>query len=206
MGSNTITLLGLAADPESASARACQRLVEFFRPYQAKELARIFDCSPRTAEGWKRGNWPGSRHEHAIVAHFGRAWLDYVYGPLLPAEDQALSAQLAEIEGRLAAVRTTVETIERGDHGAGAVAVGTGAARALAEAGRATGCAATARRGGKTRLAGARMASVGTGAGALALVLMVVMSAVPDQAKAVRLLRGPGGARVMRVLQGRELL
>lgn len=204
MGSNTIGLLGLAAAPDSPSAQACRRLIEFFRPYQAKELARIFDCSPRTAESWKRGNWPGSRHEHAIVAHFGRAWLDYVYGPLLPAEDRALSAQLAEIEGRLAAVRTTVETIERGDHGA--VAVGTGPARALAEAGRASGCAATARRGGKTRLAGARMASVGTGAGALALVLMVVMSAVPDQAKAVRLLRGPGGARVMRVLQGRELL
>src|SRR5690554_4365015 len=132
MGSNTVALMGLAAEPESASAEACRRLAEFFRPWTAKELAREFGCSPRTAECWKIGQWPGSRHEHAIVQRFGRAWLDFVYAPLLPAEDRAVGAQLAEIEGRLAAVRVSIEETEGQEKGVVHGAVAVAPARALA--------------------------------------------------------------------------
>lgn len=173
MGSNTIALLGLGADPEHPSAQACQRLVEFLAPYQAKELARLFDCSPRTAESWKRGSWPGSRHEHAIVQHWGRAWLDYVYGPLLPAEDRALAAQLAEIEGRIAAVRASVETIEGEADGTGALGRGVAPLRPpAAAAGAAPGAAAA----GAGRAAGDPGPGVGgLGAGARPLALRVVL-------------------------------
>lgn len=207
MGSNTVALLGLAADPESPSAQACQRLVEFFKPYQAKELARLFACSPKTAEAWKQGQWPGSRHQHAIVAHFGRAWLDFVFAPLLPGEDRALAAQLTEIEGRLAAVRVTIQEIESQSEGAGHGAVAGTAAPAgavAAPAGAARGAVADGR-GGTSRAAGAGLAGVGARAGALALAVMMIAGSLPDQVQVPRLQRG-GPARVVRVLRGPEVL
>lgn len=205
MGSNTVALLGLAADPESPSAQACQRLVEFFKPYQAKELARLFACSPKTAEAWKQGQWPGSRHQHAIVAHFGRAWLDFVFAPLLPGEDRALAAQLAEIEGRLAAVRASIEDIEGKGAGHGAVAGTAAPAGAVAaQAGAARGAVANGR-GREARAAGAGLAGLGARAGAVALAVMMIAGSLPDQVQVPRLQRG-GPARVVRVLRGPEVL
>lgn len=207
MGVNTISLLSAASDPDSASAEACRRIADFFRPYPAKELARMFNISPKTAQTWRQGQWPIARHQHAIVQRFGRAWLDWVYGPLLPAEDRALSAQLTEIEGRLAAVRVTIQEIESQSEGAehGAVAGTAAPTGALAApAGAARGEVADGR-GGTARATGAGLAGVGARAGALALAVMMIAGSLPDQVQVPRLQRG-GPARVVRVLRGPEVL
>lgn len=75
----------------------------------AKELARLIDCDPRTAEGFRAGRyWPSARHWQLIARQFGRDVMDAVFspdidGPLarLTAEERVLKERLHEIQTRL---------------------------------------------------------------------------------------------------------
>lgn len=81
------------------------------RTASAKDLARLIDCDPRTAEGFRAGRyWPSARHWQLIARQFGRDVMDAVFapdidGPLarLTAEERQLKERLHEIESRLRA-------------------------------------------------------------------------------------------------------
>ena len=75
----------------------------------AKQLARLINCDPRTAEGFRAGRyWPSARHWQLIARQFGRDVMDAVFapdidGPLarLTAEERELKERLHEIQTRL---------------------------------------------------------------------------------------------------------
>lgn len=75
--------------------------------HQTKQLARLIDCSPRTAENILAGHWPSSRHWAGIARAFGRDVLDAVFTPeidetvaRLQQEVRALEEQLHEKRAR----------------------------------------------------------------------------------------------------------
>ena len=88
-----------------------QMLGLFLREHttSAKQLARLIDCDPRTAEGFRAGRyWPSARHWQLIARQFGRDVMDAVFapdidGPLarLTAEERELKERLHEIQTRL---------------------------------------------------------------------------------------------------------
>lgn len=76
----------------------------------AKQLARLINCDPRTAEGFRAGRyWPSARHWQLIARQFGRDALSVfdadIDGPLarLTAEERQLRERLHEIQARLQA-------------------------------------------------------------------------------------------------------
>lgn len=81
------------------------------RTNSAKDLARLIDCDPRTAEGFRAGRyWPGARHWRLIARQFGHDVLQAVYGPeidqqlaRLTAEQRLLEERLHELRARRAA-------------------------------------------------------------------------------------------------------
>jgi hypothetical protein len=87
----------------ASSGRPRDRLRRFLRarlngPFQAKQLARIADCTPKTAENILASHWPNDVHLAAIVRHFGADLLDAVFRP----EIDATLVRLAQEERQLA--------------------------------------------------------------------------------------------------------
>lgn len=78
------------------------------RARSSKELARLIDCDPRTAEGFLAGRyWPGKRHWRLIVQAFGRDVLAAVFEPeidhvlaRLTIEERLLEERLNDIRAR----------------------------------------------------------------------------------------------------------
>jgi uncharacterized small protein (DUF1192 family) len=75
--------------------------------HQAKRLAGLIDCSPRTATNILSGHWPSSRHWAGIARAFGRDVVDAVFTPeidetvaQLQEEVRALEEQLHEKRAR----------------------------------------------------------------------------------------------------------
>jgi uncharacterized small protein (DUF1192 family) len=75
--------------------------------HQSKRLARMIDCTPRTADNILSGHWPSSRHWAGIARAFGRDVVDAVFTPeidetvaQLQEEVRALEEQLHEKRAR----------------------------------------------------------------------------------------------------------
>lgn len=90
-----------------------QMLGDFLRrrTTSAKDLARLIDCDPRTADGFRAGrHWPQAKHWRMIVRQYRRDVIDAVFGPdidetgaRLALEKRALERQLHELNARLQA-------------------------------------------------------------------------------------------------------
>lgn len=87
------------------------------RTSTAKDLARLIDCDPRTAEGFRAGRyWPSARHWRLIARAFGRDVLAAVFEPeidhvlaRLTMEERQLEERLNEIRARRRQARGPVE-------------------------------------------------------------------------------------------------
>jgi hypothetical protein len=76
------------------------------RTSSAKELARLIDCDPRTAEGFRAGRyWPGARHWKLIARAFGRDILAAVFEPEIDETLARLRREERELEERLHEIR-----------------------------------------------------------------------------------------------------
>jgi len=76
------------------------------RTTSAKDLARLIDCDPRTAEGFRAGrHWPSARHFRMIVRAFKRDLIAAVIEPEIDATLARLSREERELEERLEEIR-----------------------------------------------------------------------------------------------------
>lgn len=76
------------------------------RTSSAKDLARLIDCDPRTAEGFRAGrHWPSARHFRMIVRTFKRDLIAAVIEPEIDATLARLSREERELEERLEEIR-----------------------------------------------------------------------------------------------------
>jgi hypothetical protein len=76
------------------------------RTQSAKDLARLIDCDPRTAEGFRAGrHWPTARHWKLIVRTFKRDVLAAVFEPQIDAELARLRMEERQLEERLDEIR-----------------------------------------------------------------------------------------------------
>ena len=76
------------------------------RTSSAKDLARLIDCDPRTAEGFRAGrHWPSARHFRMIVRAFQRDLIAAVLEPEIDATLARLSREERELEERLEEIR-----------------------------------------------------------------------------------------------------
>lgn len=78
------------------------------RTNSAKDLARLIDCDPRSADGYRAGRYfPQARHLRLIVRAFGRDVLSALFDPdidavsaRLASEERALERQLHDLRAR----------------------------------------------------------------------------------------------------------
>lgn len=76
------------------------------RTASAKELARLIDCDPRTAEGFRAGRyWPSARHWKLIARAFGHDVLSAVFDPEIDQTLARLRREERELEERLNDIR-----------------------------------------------------------------------------------------------------
>lgn len=76
------------------------------RTQSAKDLARLIDCEPRTAEGFRAGRyWPTARHWRLIVRAFGRDVLAAVFDPEIDHVLARLTMEERQLEERLHDIR-----------------------------------------------------------------------------------------------------
>ena len=97
----TLQLVDAAAGGNPVGAR----IAAWLRPYQYKEVARLFDVKPRTANAWKAGNLPQMRHLVVMVDRWGLEFLEYIFAPVLNESDLDLEARLESIERSMAVLR-----------------------------------------------------------------------------------------------------
>jgi hypothetical protein len=72
----------------------------------AKDLARLIDCDPRTAEGFRAGRyWPSARHWKLIARAFGRDILAAVFEPEIDETLARLRREERELEEKLNEIR-----------------------------------------------------------------------------------------------------
>jgi hypothetical protein len=75
----------------------------------AKHVAREFDMSVRTAEGYCAGSPPSNRVWHAMVAKWGKDFISFVYQPHFDWAEQArLEVEIETIQSRLDELREKV--------------------------------------------------------------------------------------------------
>jgi hypothetical protein len=89
-----------------------ERIAVWCGQYQAKELARMFDVAPRTAEGWRAGRLPQMRHLIAMAEQWGISFLEDTFEPVLNETDTSLDYRLERIERDIHALRTTTNDEE----------------------------------------------------------------------------------------------
>lgn len=76
------------------------------RTHSAKDLARLIDCEPRTAEGFRAGRyWPGAKHWRLIVRTFGRDIWTAVFEPEIDETLARLRREQRDLEERLYEIR-----------------------------------------------------------------------------------------------------
>jgi len=72
------------------------------RTQSAKDLARLIDCDPRTAEGFRAGrHWPSAKHFQMILRTFKRDLIASVLEPEIDATLARLNREARELEERL---------------------------------------------------------------------------------------------------------
>ena len=93
---------------QSTEHELSQMLGDFLRrrTSSAKDLARLIDCDPRTAEGFRAGRyWPGARHWRLIARQWGRDVLEAVFTPTIDDTLARLRREERELEERLYELR-----------------------------------------------------------------------------------------------------
>lgn len=93
---------------QSTESELSEMLGDFLRRRtgSAKDLARLIDCDPRTAEGFRAGrHWPTARHWKLIVRAFKRDVLAAVFEPHIDAELARLRLEERQLEERLEEIR-----------------------------------------------------------------------------------------------------
>lgn len=76
------------------------------RTSSAKDLARLIDCDPRTAEGFRAGrHWPSARHFRMILRTFQRDLIAAVIEPEINLTLARLTQEERQLEERLNEVR-----------------------------------------------------------------------------------------------------
>lgn len=74
----------LIMDPETGVSAIGERIAQRVRAAGSrKEVARVFNVSPRTVESWADGNPPAFKHLVAMVDQWGEAFLEEVFAPVL---------------------------------------------------------------------------------------------------------------------------
>ncbi len=82
-----------------------ERLRQFVSQWPAKQVARDTGAGLRTVNGWRQGNWPAGQHLKAMVARWGRPFLDYVFPDPSAQELQQEALVLARAQIELARLR-----------------------------------------------------------------------------------------------------
>ena len=93
---------------QSTEHELSQMLGDFLRrrTASAKDLARLIDCDPRTAEGFRAGRyWPSARHWRLIARQWGRDVLEAVFTPTIDDTLARLRREERELEERLYELR-----------------------------------------------------------------------------------------------------
>jgi hypothetical protein len=93
---------------QSTERELSEMLGDFLRrrTTSAKDLARLSDCDPRTAEGFRAGrHWPSARHFRMIVRAFKRDLIAAVIEPEIDATLARLSREERDLEERLEEIR-----------------------------------------------------------------------------------------------------
>lgn len=84
-----------------------RRFSEYVRPFPARVLARMLNCTERTAENFRRAvSWPSARHWRLIVRAFGRDVLAAVFDPEIDHVLARLTMEERQLEDRLNEIRT----------------------------------------------------------------------------------------------------
>ena len=91
------------------------RVAQWCRAYDYKTLARMFQVSPRTADGWRQGSPPSTKHLYRMVALWGDAFLQDVFAPVLQEADDDLDRRLERIERDLQATRRAINEQAQAD-------------------------------------------------------------------------------------------
>lgn len=81
------------------------RLREWVSQWPAKTVARDVGAEIRTVHSWRQGHWPAGQHFKAMVAAYGRSFLDYVFPEPTAAELQHEALVLACAQVELARLR-----------------------------------------------------------------------------------------------------
>ena len=89
-----------------------ERLANWLRPYQAKELARMFGVEARTAKNWRGGKYPQMRHLILMAERWGVAFLEDIFEPVLSETDISLSRRLERIEADARRLKQEMEIEE----------------------------------------------------------------------------------------------
>ena len=94
--------------------RARQWLRQRYERDAAKRIARDFNVGQRTAETWLAGAKPADRHLWAMVARWGRPFLDWISMPALtPEEEASLDERLERLEADLRNLLADLVAAER---------------------------------------------------------------------------------------------
>lgn len=84
-----MSLIDNSADPD-------ERLKDWVRQWPAKQVACDIGAEVRTVHSWRQGQWPAGQHLKAMVARWGRPFLDFIF----PAPDAAALRREALILAR----------------------------------------------------------------------------------------------------------
>ena len=87
-----------------------ERVSMWVREYSAKDLAKMFGASERTARGWRDGNMPQNIHIIAMAQRWGMNFLEDVYAPVLGG-DVKPEHRLERIEHDIRALRGNARAI-----------------------------------------------------------------------------------------------
>jgi hypothetical protein len=153
-----------------------ERIAEWCKPYQAKELARMFDIAPQTAKSWRRGNLPQMKHLISMADRWGMAFLEDVFSPVLAETETSLA-------GRLERIEQDIHTLRRGAEDAERISANTGETTRLG--------------GGKTRRGGEVVGRTIKSVGMIFATIAVFGTLIPSDNDMVRAPRPPV-ARVRR--------
>ena len=67
----------------------------------AKEVARLFEVSPKTVESWRGGNPPQIAHLEKMVALWGEAFLLHIFAPVLDETDLSMLRRLERVKSQI---------------------------------------------------------------------------------------------------------
>ena len=186
----------------------------WFRQFSAKEIARAVNCKIETAERYRTGSMPNGPQLAAMLSHWGPAFLEAIFEPVLNPAGETVDQRLARIEREAAAARRQL-TLERREwerrEWANEARAGAADPRGADAAGGSAGVGGASRAVGAEDAPPLRQSLRGVGGrGVLALAALCVLAsgwltALTDEAQA-DMRRPPGGVRarppIVRIYRG----